>query len=481
MHIMAKAPFYKTGWILRGAAAAAFGLAMPGFGFSQNGDDKGWDLLDQMRRVEKVSSQKLDLEVRTALVEADKLAASDPDKAVARLLTAMAVVEDDKVSPKERRESALKVLKDRLNSIQAKVATTGSRPEDREQKEKAAARQRAEQEKFAQDANDIRARLAGIGKMQETGNFAGAAKEASDLSKQYPTLPAARASDLTADSAEKSVAVNKARTEKNQGLFNGFNDVSKSLILPGGDIEYPKDWAEKTRRRADTNQLTTKERAIMRALSSNVSISFKNTRLEAALEQLRTQTGQTILLDPEALKEVDATYDSPVSMDARGVTFRTTLKRILAGVGLTYIIKDEAILVTSLARARETMIVKRYYIGDLLASMGTSTLASNTGLPIQTVPPVKPFVTPAGVPGLIYGGAVPLPQPGVSPSDMLQNQAQTAENAKLIVDMIKNSVDPNSWTTSGGAGTISFHGPSMSIVIKQTAEMHALLGSSFAK
>ncbi len=66
MHIMVKAPYYKTGWILRGAAAAALGLAMPGFGFGQNGDDKGWDLLDQMRRVEKVSSQKLDLEVRTA-------------------------------------------------------------------------------------------------------------------------------------------------------------------------------------------------------------------------------------------------------------------------------------------------------------------------------------------------------------------------------------------------------------------------------
>ena len=63
------------------------------------------------------------------------------------------------------------------------------------------------------------------------------------------------------------------------------------------------------------------------------------------------------------------------------------------------------------------------------------------------------------------------------PTEMLQNQAQTQENAKMIVDMIKNSVDPHSWITGGGSGTITFHPGSLSVVIKQTAEMHALLGA----
>ena len=97
---------YKTGWFLRGAVAAALGLSVHGVAFCQSGDDKGWDLLDQMRRSEKVSSQKLDLEVRAALAEADKLAASDSDKAVARLLAAISMVEQDNVSPKERRDGS---------------------------------------------------------------------------------------------------------------------------------------------------------------------------------------------------------------------------------------------------------------------------------------------------------------------------------------------------------------------------------------
>ena len=478
---MAKARSYKTGWVLRGAAAAALGLAIPGSVFGQKADDKGWDLLDQMRRTESVASQKLDSVVRSALAEADKLAVSDPDKAVARILSALSAVEEDNVSPKERRELALKQLKNRLNTLQAAVADTGSKAEERDRKAKAAARQAADHDRFAKDVDDIRARLAGITKLQEGGNYSGAAKEATDFAKQYPGTSVGRAADQSAEAADKAAMLRKGQDEKNQGLFNGFHDVSKSLTLPKGDIDFPSDWAEKTKRRASTSQLTSKERAIMKALGDNVSVSFKSTRLEAALEQLRVKSGQPILLDPEALKEVDATYDSPVTLDAKAVTLRTALKKILSEVGLTYIIKEETIYVTSLARARDTMIVKRYYIGDLLASMGGTSLPSNAGLPIPTGPQVKAFITPQGLTGLAYGGAVPLPQQGVGPVDMLQNQAQTITNANMIVDMIKNSVDPNSWTTSGGAGTITFHAGSMSIIIKQTAEMHALLGSGLTK
>jgi hypothetical protein len=481
MAIMARTPNYKARWLLHGATAAALGLSIPGLAWSQNAEDKGWDLLDQMRRTEKVSSQKLDLEVRTAIADAEKLSSSDSDKAAARLRAAIALVEQDNVSPPERRELALKQLKNRLNALQAGAADAANRGEEQDRKAKAAARQAAERDRFAQDVNDIKARLALIGNMQQSGNIEGAAKEAADFKKQFPGSPAGQAVDQSAEIAEKAAAADRARSDKNVGQLESLNDVSKSATLPKGDLEFPKDWAEKTRRRAETNQLTTKERVILKALAAPVNISFKNMRLELAIDQLRAVSGQPILLDPEALKEVDASYDSPVTLNAKGVTFRTALKKILAEVGLTYIIREETIYVTSVARARDTMVVKRYYIGDLLASMNSTGLPANNGLPIQNGAMIKAFVTPTGIPALAYGGPVPLSQPGVTQLESLQNQAQTLENAKMIMDMIKNSVDPNSWTTGGGAGTISFHGPSLSIIIKQTAEMHALLGSGLAK
>ena len=83
---------YQARWILHAAAAAGLGLGLPGLAWCQSGEDKAWDLLDQMRRTEKVSAQKLDLEVRSAIAEADKLATTDSDKAVARLRAAIAPV-----------------------------------------------------------------------------------------------------------------------------------------------------------------------------------------------------------------------------------------------------------------------------------------------------------------------------------------------------------------------------------------------------
>ena len=54
-------------------------------------------------------------------------------------------------------------------------------------------------------------------------------------------------------------------------------------------------------------------------------------------------------------------------------------------------------------------------------------------------PDDRPFITPAGIPGF-HGGppAYSLHQP----IDMLANRA--GKNAGLIMDMIKNPVDPNS-------------------------------------
>ena len=55
------------------------------------------------------------------------------------------------------------------------------------------------------------------------------------------------------------------------------------------------------------------------------------------------------------------------------------------------------------------------------------------------------------------------------------DQAQLAQNVGGIVEMIKNSVDPMSWQGQGGQGSIGFNIPTMSLIIRQSAEVHAVL------
>jgi hypothetical protein len=56
------------------------------------------------------------------------------------------------------------------------------------------------------------------------------------------------------------------------------------------------------------------------------------------------------------------------------------------------------------------------------------------------------------------------------------NAVQAAQNVNAIIDLIQTSVDPESWKKNGGQGTIVFHGPSMSLVIKNSAEVHSMIG-----
>ena len=54
---------------------------------------------------------------------------------------------------------------------------------------------------------------------------------------------------------------------------------------------------------------------------------------------------------------------------------------------------------------------------------------------------------------------------------------QTLANVDTIVQAIQTSIDPLFWRAKGGPGTITFHYPSMSIIVRASAEVHASLGS----
>ena len=124
-------------------------------------------------------------------------------------------------------------------------------------------------------------------------------------------------------------------------------------------------------------------------------------------------------------------YDTPVSVEARATTTRTVLKKLLADVGLTYIIRGETLLITTPERASQELVARTYYIGDLVA-------ATNFQF------------------GPIF------------------NELQLIQNIASLIASIQ-SIEPRSWREGGGPGSITFIPGTMSIAVKQTAEMHFVL------
>ncbi|HEY1859767.1 MAG TPA: hypothetical protein VGG61_05415, partial [Gemmataceae bacterium] len=255
----------------------------------------------------------------------------------------------------------------------------------------------------------------------------------------YPNNPAAQASKTITSTADRVAEAKRIQGEKENGFSAATGrDIDKSASLPKGDIEFPppEQWARLTKARVQ-KKLTEKEQNILKTLDSSIKVDFKDSRLEDVIDYLQTRTGLTIILDKTALDEAGVTYESLVSANFKqGVSVRTLLRVVLNKVNLTYIVKDEAITVLTPERAKNTMVTRTYYLGDLVS---------------YTDARLGPVLT----------------------------QALLLKTGREIVEMVKGSVDPTSWRENGGEGTIVFDPRTLSIVVKQSSEVHSMLESGY--
>jgi hypothetical protein len=387
------------------------------------------ELLDHQRRLQEVSAQKLEGEIGSLLREAQRLNVKNPSRAIEKLNLALGKLEDDdSVLDPKRRDALIRVVKDRIRVSQLPdpPVEKSSKPETR--------RQRDQEKRQSADQEEIKRSIDSIRDLRKEGKLDEANRRADELIRQYPDSPAALAAARTAAIASQLANARGLSNDGERRFASAYRDVDRSATPSNGDVEFPKDFKERTKGRSATTPLTAKEKSILRALNTPMTIKFKDSRFEDVIEYLKTVTNQPIMLDQSALDEAKLNYDTPVTLNIRDVSLRTVLRKILGDFGLTYIIKDETIQVTSMVKARETLVTRSYNIRDLV-DPGNSVL---------------------------WG-------PGI-------NAVQTAQNVNAIMELIQTSVDPESWTKNGGKGTIVFHGPSMSLVIKNTAEVHGMIG-----
>jgi hypothetical protein len=142
--------------------------------------------------------------------------------------------------------------------------------------------------------------------------------------------------------------------------------------------------------------------------------------------------GVPVIVDPLAMVEAGITNESPINLSTNKIATRTILKKLLAELALTYVIKDEAVYVTTAARAKEMMTVRTYYVGDL-----------------------------AGVMDVRFGPFL--------------NQFKAQQNLAMLVNLIIQTIEPSSWEINGGNGAITFEPITMSLVVKQSAEVHYMM------
>jgi hypothetical protein len=349
------------------------------------------DRLEQIKRLNRVAAQKTEADIRDAVKEAVALIKSDPSAALEVLEAAQHTAETDPALEDAQRASLKRLIAGHIRDAKAKggKSSTANKP-DKKQAQPA----RGQDDETSQRIREIRERL-----------------------------------DRNRDVLQQRREI---RTEQRRGLDGVAKSAQESAIPTDSDVKFPKNWKELTEKRTKS-QMTAAEKKLMKALETPIEANFQDAKFEDVIKYLEDKTGISIQLDKRAMDQQSVTYETTVRYRARKVSMRTVLRRILGDVGLTYIIKDEAIQVTDPETAKNTLTTRVYYIGDLVSRLNVD---------------LGPVL----------------------------NQQQVLDNAKQIIDTIQLQVEPESWSANNGPGKIVFEPTRMVLIVKASAEVHFMLG-----
>ena len=273
--------------------------------------------------------------------------------------------------------------------------------------------------------------------------FAAAATRINDLSKKYPNNPVVVTLASQATIGDRVTAAKAQAREQADRMNDAMRQVDRSALPSKRDVEYPPGWGAKMAKREDLTreQLTPETESILRALEAKVPGAIKDAPFYDAVEQLSTLIGKTIVVNKNALAEDNQDLRKPVSAPG-GVSARTALRVLVQSQGMTFVIKEDVIQVVTVEEARKMLVKRTYYVGDILG-------------------------------GPQSGGATYGPQ-----ADLLAANQQ----AQIIVDSIRRSIDPGIWegANAGGFASVSYSPVAQAIVVSAPAEVQASVARQFA-
>ncbi|MDR2756905.1 MAG: hypothetical protein LBC20_14495 [Planctomycetaceae bacterium] len=338
------------------------------------------------------------------------------------------------------------------------------------------------------------------------------AKKAREFAPDEPVTHMLLTTTQLAFNAYRSIAI---RDEKAESFNEAMLGVDSSSIVPNfgqSPLHFSKNWPDIINRRRGSGDLLRSRRPeseneILKKLEMPVTLNFDRPMpLVEVLKFLSGQTGVDIIVDWAALRDVDITSDQMITIQLmKEIKLRSVLNVILEPYHLAYVVKNEMLNITSAAKAKGELYVKTYYVGDLIMGFpnidptknpygldsaldraiqnqsglgrtrgvtggiplssnntkidsGLLALTGNSNIMGQTFAGNMPGTN--NMPGM--GTGFGTPQTGASGG----SQADFSE----IMDLIEAVVSPDSWDEGG---EMMEYYPSLSLVVRQTEEVHA--------
>jgi general secretion pathway protein D len=295
--------------------------------------------------------------------------------------------------------------------------------------------------------------------------------------------------------------------EKRDGFLDVTEDTERSSTPFVGPIEFPttRDWEDLTKNRTRLQaegraRATPAEIQIQKRMSVKVKASHRDQPLSAVLDALAKQADVPIHLDMVGLEQEAVRSDTPVTISLdQPISLKSALKLLLEPLHLDCVVKDEVLKVTSPRLVKGEVYSVSYPVADLVIPIpnfssdglgitgalrdGYSRISPRNAASVQFGPP------PVGINGVSRAGgdatvdSASLAQfqaggnaPAMGSTPSIPFGAPTGGGSQAdfqsLIDLIQNTVSPQTWNTVGGQGAIQQFATNLSIVVSQTQEVH---------
>ena len=200
-----------------------------------------------------------------------------------------------------------------------------------------------------------------------TGPLSGLPEQLSAAADDLPVLLDPRGleiAEVEADSA--SVEVDVSDQPLRTALRRILLPLGLRAVIQDEGLVVTADFTTLTRRRIATDRwLGISPEVVERmeeALETQVSLSFIDTPLEQAIQQISDDVSVPVMLDRRALEEMGITPDMPVTFDASEISLRSAIEVFGSEYDLTYTVQGEVLLITTQDAAGSKLRSRIYWL-----------------------------------------------------------------------------------------------------------------------
>lgn len=256
---------------------------------------------------------------------------------------------------------------------------------------------------------------------------------------------------------------------------NALVNAEEALIPWDVDVMYPRNWLELTAQRGTLGVATGRDiqdvelnRQLEAALPD---VRFEETPFEQVMEFLADMTKVNLSVDWTDLVDNGIERDKPVTVQLSNITFRTVLNEVLTQVGgdvhLAFAIGDGLLRVATKEKLDRDKLVLIYDIRDLLVNIPRATRQSSFDV-TQGMGQGGQSGGGGGSGTGMFGQGTQQQQQG---QDQYGDQQGSRQLAEQIMDIIRQTVEPDSWRENG-AGDASVRELNGQLIIYNTSDAH---------